>query len=283
MAAKTIDVAGHGPLSFTDSNGNQVFVPLSALEFVGSDIQLKTDWAAQFSATDQQILVALAGARATGGELLPPPIVPAAPAVALTASVPGPESSGISVHVEPESGTTVVDAKVKLKATETDVYAGLTDAASAKQTIGVDTAPTKPEDPPEGTGLVRVQAAGTTTDGLPKDGQSLTVKAAGTKVVAADGTKTLFMLVPRPGAPSGGIPVTVAVDTTAGTFTVTATHDTGDQPAVDLTSLDALPAAVTFLVTASAPPGGLAVPAEQDVQLTGGAPGIAATGVAYTS
>src|SRR4051794_37714119 len=111
MAATPVDVAGHGPLPFTDSNGAQQFVPLSAFELVGSEIQLKTAWAGEFSSADQQILIALAGAHAAGGELLPPPVSPPAPAVSLTAAVPGPESAGIKVAVTPDSGTTVLDAE----------------------------------------------------------------------------------------------------------------------------------------------------------------------------
>lgn len=64
---------------------------------------------------------------------------------------------------------------------------------------------------------------------------------------------------------------------------VTAAYDSGAQSKIDLTDLGSMPAAVSFVVTASAPPGGLAIPFERDVSLTGGAPGIAATGVAYTS
>jgi hypothetical protein len=64
---------------------------------------------------------------------------------------------------------------------------------------------------------------------------------------------------------------------------VTAAYDSGAQASIALTDLSALPAAVSFVVTASAPPSGVAVPFARDVPLTGGAPGIAATGVAYTS
>jgi hypothetical protein len=284
MAANTVDVAGHTPLSFTDSSGAQRFVPLSAFEFVGSDIQLKTAWATEFNNADQQILLAIAGARAAGGELVPPPVTPPAPAVTFTAAVAGTEGSGITVGVTPDPGsTTVLDAKAEITAQETDVYSSLVDATAAGQMIGVDVPGGSFVDAPVGTGLVRLKASQSPGDGLPKDGQSLTVKAAGANVLAADGSATLFTLVPRPGAPSGGVAVTVAVDSVAGTFTLTATFDAGSQPQIDLTDLDSLPAPVAFLVEASAPPGGLRIPTAGDVQLTGGSPGIAATGIAYTS
>jgi hypothetical protein len=277
----SVAVAGHGPLSFTDSNGAQRFVPLSAFEFVGSSIVLKTSWAGDFGAADQQILLALAAARAAAGELTPPPVAAPAPAVAFTAAVAGNEGSNVTVGVTPDPADTVFDAKVEITVKETDVYENLTNATAAADAIGVNAAPAAAGDPPRGTGLVLVKKGSVDSgDDLP-DAKSITVKGAGTDVKS--GSKVLFTLVPRAGAPSGGIPVTIAVDSTAKTFSVTAAYDSGAQSKIDLTELDSLPADVSFVVTAKAPPGGLAIPFARDVSLTGGAPGIAATGVAYTS
>jgi len=279
----TVDVTGHSPLSFTDATGAQRFVPLSALELVGSDVQLKTAWAAEFSNADQATLLAVASTLAAGGQLAPPPVAAPAPAIAFTAASAGTEGNNIVVTVTPDAGS-ALDAQVKVQAVETDTYAGLADANAAAMTIGVDNPTGTPGDPPAGTGLVQVKASGTLGTGLPKDNQSLTVKGATTNVLAADGSSTLFQLVPRTGAPSAGIPVKVTVDSAAGTFTVQATYDTGtSQPKVAMTALDTLAAPITFVVTASAPPSGLAAPKAGSVQLSGGAPGIAATGIAYTS
>jgi hypothetical protein len=277
----TVDVTGHSPLSFTDANGAQRNVPLSALEFVGSDVKLKTAWAAEFSAGEQTTLLALATALAAGGQLVPPPVAAPMPAIGFAAATPGTEGNNIVVTVTPDAGP-VLEAQIKITAREIDNYTGLGDATAAAMAIGVDAPTGTPGDPGQGGGLVMVKQSAALGTGLPKDAQSLTVKNA-TPVLAADGTSTLFTLVPRAGAPGAGMPVKVAVDSGTSTFSVQASFDTGTQPKVAMTDLGSLAAPVKFLVTASAPPSGLASPAAGDVQLSGGASGIAATGVAYTS
>ena len=277
----TVDVTGHSPLSFTNASGAQRGVPLSALEFVGSDVKLKSAWASKFSNAEQTTLLALAATLAAGGQLVPPPVAAPMPAISFTAAALGPEGNNITVTVAPDAGA-VLKAQVKITAKEVDTYAGLTDAKAAAMAVGVDTSTGKPGDPPEGSGLVKVKASGALGTGLPKDGQNLTVKSA-TNVLAADGTSTLFTLVPRAGAPSAGIPVKISVDSGTSTFSVQASCDTGSQPKVAMTNLGSLAAPVKFLVTASAPSSGLARPMAGDVQLSGGAHGVAATGVAYTS
>ena len=123
-----------------------------------------------------------------------------------------------------------------------------------------------------------------TTGMLPKD-QTLAVKAAGADVIGSDNSTKLFNLVPRSGAglPSAGIPVTITVDTSANTFTLQASYDAGNSSKIALAPLDPLPDSVAYVVTASAPPGGIAPPTAGDVPLSGGMDGVAATGTAYTS
>lgn len=279
----TVDVTGHSPLSFTNEDGSQRFVPLSALELVGSELKLKAAWAAEFSNADQATLLAVASTLKASRQLEPPPLTAPRPAIGFTAATAGPEGDNIVVTLTPDPGT-VTEAQVLIQAVETDTYSGLTDAAAAAMKIGVDNATGNPGDPPAGTGLVHVKAGGTTGTGLPKNNQNLTVKGATTNVLAADASTTLFQLVPRSGAPPAGIPVKVTVDSAAGTFTVEASYDTGSgQPKVPLTALNTLAAPITFVVTAAPAPSGLARPKQGDVRLSGGAPGIAATGVAYTS
>ena len=73
---------------------------------------------------------------------------------------------------------------------------------------------------------------------------------------------------------------------TGKTFTIAATYDstkeTGAQDPVTIQTLDDLADAVAFLVTATAPPSGAAVPGDGSVQLSGGADGLAANGLLYT-
>lgn len=276
----TQDVTGGAPVTFTDSLGAQRSVPLAAFEFNGSAIEVSAAWQPQFTAADLLILKALTKAKAAAGELAPPPVVPPSPAVALAASTPGPEGNGISVTVK-TTGTDVLSATVTLRAQETDTYSGLADGNAAANTIGVDTAGGSGS-PPVGSGVVMVVAGSVSGTGLPKDGQSLTVKNP-TNVIAADGTSTLFKLVPRPGYGGAGMPVTVALDPGGTTFTVTAAYDSGTSTGVAVTGLSTLPPAVAFLVKASAPPSGYALPGTSTVPLSGGAPGVPATGTVYTS
>ena len=99
-ASAVVDVVGTSPISFTDSTGAQKSVPLSALEFSGSALQLaRTPWTGSPNSSRQtrQTLLAVATARLAAGELTPPPIRPPSPAIAVTAVHPGPESNNIVV------------------------------------------------------------------------------------------------------------------------------------------------------------------------------------------
>jgi hypothetical protein len=286
MSVTTVDVVGTAPLSFTDSTGAQQFVPLSALQFEGSKVTVRSSWSASFDAAETITLLAVAASRVAAGELAPPPTQPPAPAIALTAARTGPETSNIEVTVTPDSPSPLT-AKLTFQAVETDTYSGLDTAATAAARIGVDT-PAGAESPPAGTGVVVIKASSVSTSkALPVKQEASALTGAGFAVKDKD-DKTLFTMLPRPGyAGTGGISVAVTVDPSATTFTVTATYDsdkeTGTNSTVTLTSLGALPAKVAYLVTASAPPGGAALPAAGTVRLAGGAPGIAAAGLLYTS
>ena len=105
MAASTeVDVVGTAPISFTDSTGAQKSVPLSALEFSGSSPSARSgprqglgdriQWP-----PDAKTVLAVATARLAAGELTPPPVRPPSPAIAVTATHPGPESNNIVVTV----------------------------------------------------------------------------------------------------------------------------------------------------------------------------------------
>jgi hypothetical protein len=269
-----LDVTGKRPVTFTDSTGAQRFVPLSAFELNGSSVQLASAWTSAFNAADTAILLALANEQVATGDLKAPPPLPRGAAIGLRAASVGPQGNNITVKITP--GTAAgLNTELEITAKEVDTYAGLASAAAAADAIGVDD---------EGTGIVRVKGGETLGTGLPKDAQSLSVKKTGAaKVLAADGTTTLFSLTARPGYKGSGIPVTVSVDSVAGTFTVAATHDAGSPPKVKLDAVDTLPDDVAFLISTWAPPGGLAEPAAQTIQLSGGDPTTAATGVAYTS
>jgi hypothetical protein len=278
MAATPVDVVGSTPIAFTGSQGQQRSVPLSALQFNGSTLELKASWSAAFDSSETEILTALATAHAAAGRLRPPALPPPSAAVLVSSTVPGPESNNIAVTVTPDAGTGLA-TKMKFDVTATDKYADLTSAKSAATTIGVDS---PGGDLAAGTGVVVVKMTEAAFDDakLPV-AQSGAVTSKGTDVKDKD-KKVLFTLLPRSGAPSGD----VTLDESGTSFTLTATYDSktasGTQEKVAVTGLDALPAQVAFLVTASAPPSGVLLPAAATVQLTGGGPGLAANAVLYT-
>jgi hypothetical protein len=287
MAAAPVDVVGATPISFTDSNGAQKFVPLSALQFNGSTLQLKTAWVSSFDAAETTTLLAVAAGRASAGELTPPPVPPPRPAIAFTATHAGPESNNIVVTAAPDPGPPLI-ATIAVSVVETDKYPGLASASAAALAIGVDTPSGSPGDPLAGTGAVVVKtgsvAAGVT---LPAAGQAGVLTSAGFDVKATDSSK-LFTLLPRADyAGTGGLSIAVDLDTAGTSFTVTATYDsaleTGAKPKITIQTLNGLPASVAYLVKASAPPGGTTVPGAGSVQLSGGGAGLAANGLLYTS
>ncbi len=284
----TLDVVGATPISITGSTGGQRVVPLSALQFSDSAVQVKPTWASTFTAAETTALLAVAAARVASGELRKPPVPLATPALVVTAAVPGPESSGIAVHMTPDP--TSQSIPIGISVTELDTYAGLATAAAAAAAIGADKAPA-PGDPPLGTGLVQVKSGSVdnASKKLPVEVAKVALAAAGLDVKDGDGN-VLFTLLPRPGYnATKGLTIQVKPDTPSNSFTVSASYDSAKEstslPAITIQSLDPLPAQVAYLITVSAPASGAAVPAPtpaEGVTLTGGGPGLAARALLYT-
>jgi hypothetical protein len=280
------DVVGPRPISFTDQHGSQRSVPLSGLEIDGSKVEVRSSWTASFDAADLPLIAALATSRLAAGELAAPALPSPRPAVLFKAAVPGEEGNGISVAIATKPGPpapTVFAATLTLNASESDVYPGLAGAADAFKTVGVDTAPVNPGDPPRGTGLVQVVAAGAKAAGLPKS-DTYPITTAAVDIKAQDDTTTLFSVAARAGYPGSDLSVIVALDPSGTTFSLTATYAPAASHDVAIDELATLPASIAFLVTAGDPPSGRAVPSTSSatVALTGGGPGIAASGVAFT-
>jgi len=287
MATTTVDVVGSSPISFTNSQGAQRTVPLSALQFSGSDIQLNSAWKNFFDPGETQTLLAVAKARAVAGELTRPPVQGPRPAVRFTASRAGTETNNISVTATPDAGSPLA-ATIAFTVTETDTYPGLASPTAAAMAIGLDTAPAKAGDPPQGTGLVVIKSGsvGNSTK-LPVASSGVMVKATGVDIQDATNA-VLFTLVPRSDyAGKGGLSYAVSIDGSGTTFTVVATYDstkeTGAQAKVTIQTLGALPSQVAYLTKASEPPGGARLPTAGSIQLSGGSAQIAANGLFYTS
>jgi hypothetical protein len=269
MAASTVGITGSGPLSITDKNGAQRFVPLSAFELTGSKVSLKTgagqDWATELAKTiDVNVLLALAADRVAAGELTAPPARRASPAILLSAAAPGREGNGISVDVTPDS----LD-DVTLTAGQQLAYAGLNSAAAAQAAIGDAT----------GTGPVQVTALGDGTK-APKPIAPTAVKKSKTLDVKDTDDKLLFTLT---NTAADDATIEVRADVDPALFVVEITRGPLTSSKVKLTALATATGDATKLVSAAPPPTGLAVPGKATVRLSGGADGVKATGVAYSS
>lgn len=280
-----VDLVGSQPISFTNTNGDQMVIPLSALEFSGGQPLLKTAWANAVPAllASQATINALAQALAAVGELTPPPTPPPAPALAFTATRTGPETNGVTVSASTQPGSGgPLTTEITIKATETDTWSGLSNGADAAHAMGTDAAP--------GTGLLVVkQNSFSSNAGLSIPTASNGKLQAGqtADLLESDNTTKVCTIQPRADyTGTAGLKYTVTPDAAGQSFTITATYDSSTEPGgtntITLLTLSSLPAPVTYLVKASAPPTGAVVPADGSVQLSGGASGIAATGLLYT-
>ncbi len=280
-----VDVVGSQPLSFTNTNGEQMVVPLSALEFSGGQPQLKTTWATAVPllAGSETVINKLAQALAAAGALTPPPTPPPAPALAFTAAHTGPETNGITVGATTTPGTGgPLTTQITITATETDTWSGLGSGDNAAQTIGVDKLPTATGDPHAGTGLI-VVVSGSQGPGIAAASKGTLQQGKTADLLESDGQTKVCTIAPRADY-TGTAPLnyTVAPDASGMTFAVTASYDSGAGSPITVLTLSSLPAPVAYLVTASAPPTGAVVPANNSsVQLSGGATGIAAAGLLY--
>src|SRR5438270_9522953 len=156
MTGETIAVVGNGPIDFMASNGEQVSVPLSALEIKSGQVSLESDWAdkAGLTGDDLRILEKLLAELQRQGYLRSAPPPAQKPAMIVTAANPGPEGNNITIKVSDVKQDTnapldPLQTTFSVTATETDVYPGLT-LANVATVLGTE------QDPNKGTGLVHV-------------------------------------------------------------------------------------------------------------------------------
>ena len=205
-------VTGHGPLSFTDHNGSQRYVPLAAFAFSGSKVALVSTWQTALetdgcNSGDLAVLLALANERLAADELIAVPVPPILPALQFTAASPGPDGNNIQIALAYSGATpsSVLGETVEIQAIQPFTYSGLADGAAAVAAIGVD-------DPggsgdPAGTGIAMIEESGTidrTPGTLPDDGQSYTLDSTTTSVnvTTAGGRKRRSRWCRAPGCPA---------------------------------------------------------------------------------
>ncbi|GHC27422.1 MULTISPECIES: hypothetical protein [Streptomyces violaceoruber group] len=291
-------VVGRRPLVFTDTDGSQRFVPLSAFEIdANGEIKLMAEWQETFGPADSLLLVGLATRAREDGEIAAAPEAPSLPAVVFKAAVQGSEGNNIKVMLacpEPEKTTAQAapaprkQKTPQLTVVQSEVYRGLAKAADAAKQIGTDQLLEGSGDP-IGTGLVQVKAGTAKGEGLP-DRYTKLIKEGEEGKVMRDGKGAYLTLVLRKGLPKTvrekGVQVTISVDPTAKTYDVEAVYTSKPHSfeADAVIPLTGLPEEITDVVGVSAPPRGYAPPGvPQTVTLRGGGPGVAASATAYTS
>ncbi|WP_331763846.1 hypothetical protein [Streptomyces anthocyanicus] len=291
-------VVGRRPLVFTDTDGSQRFVPLSAFEIdANGEIKLTAEWQDTFGPADSPLLVGLATRAREDGEIAAAPEAPSLPAVVFKAAVQGSEGNDIKVMLacpEPEKTTAPAapaprkQKTPQLTVVQSEVYRGLAKAADAAKQIGTDQLLEGSGDP-IGTGLVQVKAGTAKGEGLPDPYTKLIKDDEEGKVMCA-GKGAYLTLVLRKGLPKTvrgeGVQVTISVDPTAKTYDVEAVYTSKPHAfeADAVIPLTDLPEEITDVVGVSAPPRGYAPPGvPQTVTLRGGGPGVAASATAYTS
>src|SRR5260370_16336642 len=128
---------GNGPLEFTDSNGRQVSIPLTAFSFDAiGNLVVNANWKAIASAPPASALLAYMRAQ---GLIAPAPAPSPKPAAIIKAVGPGAAGNNIAILIEniaanPDPTKTTFDIVV----TETEDYTGLT-AATIKSVLGTAT------------------------------------------------------------------------------------------------------------------------------------------------
>ena len=273
-------VVGNSPFEFTDANGNQVSIPLTALKFTSGVLDVDgTIWPDTYlPPLPDQIKTLLADL--ASGQSLVPPVVPAAkPAATITAADVGAQGNNIRIdlvaHVSSNGDPAL--ATFDITATESETYPGLT-MATLESTVGSDTVPGSQP------GIAHVLHSSIDNTKLPEDQGPIAfpdTPSAKATVDIEDATPDVVFTLEARKSGSGGHfgSVTVSdVDTTAKTFTLNLkwTHAvTGAK----LSTLAADIAPLNYLINVSAPAGGsIAVPAAAtNVALSGGTPTKAAS------
>lgn len=272
-------VLGRGPVGFTNSNGNQVFIPLSDLYF-DTDGKIKPDsWPAY--PDDEQTVNGLLNELVEGGFLIAGTEAPIKPAMLIEAAISG----AIGNHIQIDFGNIVVDSTTPANSTfdctitTKDTYLDLsfdsTSSSFIKKIVGTETIVGSTSS------LVRIKDADTPS--LPKLGSYVLTDGSATdkafKAIDGDPSGTAFTLEAwKNGANGQYITATIPqVDATAKTFTLVVEWK---QPVTGIKVAD-LPAKLVgdglLLKVSQSGGANFAIPVSGPIILNGGADAKAAT------
>jgi hypothetical protein len=281
--------AGNGPFEFTDNHGRQVSIPLTAFTFTTGQVQPTVDpsWAAVVTASPAAELLAYA----LKNKLIKPATPPAAAAaIMVKAADTGAAGNNITVQIsalapDPDPSKTTFTITV----TESQQYSALT-AATIASVLGTCDASANPVTAGSSPGLVRVLANSVDTTASPSATTGMLSGDPATLEVDGPGSPAAaFTLVAKSGAGGSHIQITV-------TPIVTSPQPLGPQafdlavnwqqsvPGMTLGTIAALVAsALGYEITVGTPASGaFSVPAASTVRLSGGGPGVRASGIIST-
>lgn len=288
----TTQVIGNGPLEYTNSNGRQISIPLTALYFDSTGtLRVDATWAA---ATGLKPSTGALGYMQSQDFITPAPASPPFAAMIIKAADPGTGGNNIQIQIgdiSPAADPTQTTFSITV--TETDVYSQLT-AANIEATLGSSTisggtlVPSKTGSSP---GLVQVEAGSVDTNGFPNatngslngDPAELAVNGDGSpslvfnllaKKAGADGATTQVDISPNSASPpSPGNP----------TFTLTATWSRMINDVTLLTLTSTIQTGFGYEITVALPSSGAySVPASATSTLAGGTPGSPASATLFT-
>lgn len=192
-------VIGSGPIGFTDTNGQQQFIPLSQLYF--DDYGEVTVKAGVVGINNQTVVGALLKNLVAGGFLKPAPTLPPKPAIVIKAAIPGAKGNTIQVTFSnfrniatgtpPDSP--IFDAEIIAKATYSNLSLDPNSASFIGKVLGVGATPGISP------GLVRVKGPAPTDKTIQPKAIS-TPEALEAPTLPAE--KKYFRVVPKEGKPS---------------------------------------------------------------------------------
>lgn len=284
----TIPVVGNGPFEFTDANGKQVSIPLSALQFENGNLEV--DPSTQFAKLPDLVAIVNPLLRyLSSQQLIVPAVAPSPkPAMVITAADPGSAGNNITIQIKvtPDASLDPTKANFNVTVTETDTYKGVS-AANIEATLGSSkVAGTQP-------GLVRVNTVKDLT-GIPAPADyPLTGGGPGTraKVDVKDKTPAVILTLEakKEGSEGARAIVTISnVDNGKKTFDVKVTW-TNNVKGLTLGTIQNL-AAFGYEISVSPPPSGVfSVPVDTGnapIPLSGGADGAspsAASAIVFAS
>ena len=281
--SSAVSVLGNGPIGFTDSNGNQKFIPLSALEFLDGNINVKNWPPYDANENIKNIVDALLDELVDNAFLRPGSSPPPKPAMVLEAAVPGAFGNKIQVEFSlSDTSEPTLNATIMAQ----DSYEGLsydstppTSPAFIKNVLGTGTL--------TGTRPTLIRVKDTETPSQPKEGSYLlTGGDSSTKSftgIDGDPTGTAFTAEAwKEGSEGNNITVTISdLDADEETFTLEVKFERSLTD-IKLSDLPDELADDGIVLTVTAPDEGFALPALGTIGLSGGSDPKAASPASAT-